>query len=300
MSGPLPLLGLRAFVEVGRNGSMKAAADRLGVTPGAVSQQVKALESRLAAKLFERRNRELRLTPNGTRLLANVGDAFDRLETALEEAERPAKPRRSRLVVSTTGSFAANWLVPRLGRFAALYPDTEVEILTGTDLVPVGTGPGDAQIAIRHGLGAWAGLDAIPLLRPRLLPVGTPVLLGNGPPIRTCQDCLLYPLLHDAEAADWRLWFQALGQDHRDPRLGQGSRFGDSVLLTQAAIAGLGLALIRDTYVTDEIGAGRLKIAIDAPWPAEFAYYVVTRPGPRRPQIENFTRWLLTEAIPTG
>ena len=153
MSGPLPLLGLRAFVEVGRSGSMKLAARRIGVTPGAVSQQVKALEARIGLSLFDRLNRDVRLTPDGKRLFGETSAAFDRIEGALEAFGTDRTLRRPAVIVSTTGSFAATWLVPRLGRFTEQHPGVEVEILTSSELVTIGAGPGCADIAIRHGLG---------------------------------------------------------------------------------------------------------------------------------------------------
>lgn len=298
MSGPLPLLGLRAFVEVGRAGSMKGAAAKLGVTSGAVSQQVKLLEARLGLLLFDRHNREVRLTAAGKRLHADVSDAFGRIEVALDQIQRDQTRHRRALVVSTTGSFAATWLVGRLGRFTARHPDIDVEILTSPELVPVGIGPGCADAALRHGLGTWPGLEAVSLLRPRLVPVGSPGLLADGALIGQPSDCLRYPLLHELRSEDWRLWLQAHGADHNDPRVARGSRLADAGLLVRAAVAGQGLALLRDTYVAEEVAAGRLRIALDAPWPARFAYYCVTLPGSdrARPQIARFKAWLLREA----
>src|SRR4051794_17197405 len=120
MRGPLPLTGLRAFAEVGRRGSVKEAAAALGVTPGAVSQQVRLLETRLGATLLERRNREVRPTPAGRRLLEPLGAAFRAIEDALQSVEGGRRSSRIRqtLTVTTGASLAATWLVPRLGRFA--------------------------------------------------------------------------------------------------------------------------------------------------------------------------------------
>jgi LysR family transcriptional regulator, glycine cleavage system transcriptional activator len=298
MSGPLPLLGLRAFAEAGRLGSMKAASRQLGVTPGAVSQQIKALEERLGIQLFKRQNRALQLTTVGERLLVELVEAFGRIETALETINVARADRRARLVVSTTASFAATWLVPRLGRFVAQHPRTDVQIITAQELLSIDDGPGSADLAIRHGLGDWPGLQARPLLQPHLVPVGSPALLAGGPPMSEPMDCLQYPLLHDSLGADWRLWLQAMGVDHRDERVAHGTRFSEAGLLIRAAIAGQGLALLRDTYVADEIAAGRLAIAFDAPWPAKFAYYIVTRADPRsrKPQVVDFSDWLVQEA----
>jgi LysR family glycine cleavage system transcriptional activator len=295
MSGPLPLLSLRAFVEVGHTGSMKHAAVRLGVTPGAVSQQIKGLEIRLGFPLFERFNRELRLTAEGRHLLDDLSEPFRMIEHALDRVETR---HRTSLLVTTTGAFAATWLVPRLGRFTERHPDIEIRIHTGQALVPLGSNPGDADIAIRHGLGDWPNLSAEPLLRPQLFPVGSPKLLAGGPPICKPRDCLDYPLLQDEHAGEWSLWLHAMGCESSDPRATRGSRFVDSTLLCRAAVAGQGLALLRDAYVRDEIAAGRLRVALDTPWPADFAYYVVTRPGndSRSPRIERFRTWLFEEA----
>jgi LysR family transcriptional regulator, glycine cleavage system transcriptional activator len=297
MTGPLPLLGLRAFVEAGRGLSMQAAARRLGVTPGAVSQQIKLLEARLGVTLFERGNRSVRLTRAGGELLAGVGEAFRQIEDALGAIERGHGRERSSLAVSTTGAFAASWLVPRLGGFTGRHKEIAVEILTTPDLVRVGAGAGTADLAIRHGLGDWTGVSATRLLQPRLLPVGSPGLLAKGPPVTQPGDCLRYPLLHDPESADWRLWLKAMGVADTTLR---GTRFADSTLLARAAIAGQGLALLRDTYVMDEIAAGRLQVALDAPWPAQFAYYVVTARGPRSPAVKAFSDWLMAEAAEEG
>jgi LysR family transcriptional regulator, glycine cleavage system transcriptional activator len=302
MAGPLPLLGLRAFAESGRALSMKAAAHRLGVTPGAVSQQIKLLEARLGVALFERGNHTLLLTQAGRDLLAGVGAAFEQIEQAFQAATHDEAGRQPALTVSTTGAFAAAWLVPRLGAFVARHPGISVQILTTQELVSLEAGAGRADVAIRHGLGDWPRAKAIPLLRPRLLPVGSPGLLAKGPPIRRPADCLRYKLLHDPLAADWHLWLRAMeGTDGALPEraakdASRGTRFADSVLLMPAAVAGQGLALLRDTYAMDEIAGGRLEVAFDAPWPAQFAYYVVTARGDLPPRVQAFRQWLLSEA----
>jgi LysR family glycine cleavage system transcriptional activator len=290
------LLGLRAFAEAADALSMQAAAARLGVTAGAVSQQIALLERRYGVRLFERRHRSLALTAAGRRLRDGLGDAYRRIQAASDALARDASSRASTLRVSTTASFAASWLAPRLGRFTARYPRVDIQLMTGDELVPIGAGGVD--VAIRHGLGRWPGLVATPLLRPRLLPVGSPALLAQGPPIRRPADCLRYRLLHDAAAADWRLWFEALGEDGDDPRLARGTRFANATLIVRAAAAGQGLALLRDVYVTDELRDGRLAVALEHRWPAHFAYYVVTAPTARarHAPVARFTAWLSEEA----
>ena len=288
----LPLLGLRAFAEVGRLGSIKEAAAALGVTPGAVSQQIKLLEARLGVSLLARGNREVRLTATGAHLHAPLAAAFLQIDETVAAAMQHRPPRQS-LTISTTASFAAAWLVPRLGRFTAQHSEIELRIETNLRLIDLAREPVD--VALRHGLGDYPGLHVEKFLSLRLVPVGSPELLRDGPPIERPADCLRFPLLHDAHRADWPLWLKAHGVT--DERARNGASFSDDLLLVQAAASGQGLALVRDIYVEQEVQAGRLAVALDAAWPSPFAYYLVTRPAlARSEKVLAFRDWLLREA----
>ena len=291
MPDPLPLLNLQAFSEAGRLGSFKAAATALGVTPSAVSQRIKQFEEQLGVALFERSARKVRLTAEGARFHAAIARAFSSMEHAVEElADRN---QRISLTVSTMPSFAASWLVPRLGRFTEQHPDIEVRVeATAT---PVNLKRDGVDIAIRHGLGKYPGLKSRKLVAPVLLPVASPTVLRKGDPIRKPEDCLAYPLLHDGNRKDWDLWLRALGCE--DDRVAHGPSYEDDFLLLKAAVAGQGIALIRDIYAAEELEAGRLQIAYDAPWPASFAYYLVTTPEVSRShKVTVFMSWALAEA----
>jgi len=292
------LIGLRAFAEVGRRGSVKDAAAELGVTPGAVSQQVKLLETRLGATLFERRNREVRLTPAGRRLLKPLAAAFETIEEAVEtfEGHRRSRRHKQTLTVTTGTSLAATWLVPRLGRFTERNPQIELQLETTSRLVDLRRETG-IEVALRHGLGDYPGLVATPFLTPRLVPVCSPKLLAQGPEILQPADCLHFPLIQDADRADWALWFRAHGVRGRDGQARQGPSMADDLLAVRAALAGQGLALVRDVYADEEIATGRLVMALNRPWPTPFAYYFVTRPeAVNRPNIAAFRAWILKEA----
>ncbi|HLI11613.1 MAG TPA: transcriptional regulator GcvA [Alphaproteobacteria bacterium] len=292
MGRPLPLVSLRAFAETGRLGSMKNAAETLGVTAGAVSQHVKLLEARLGMSLFERRNRELRLTSAGRRLLKPLTQSFARIEEAWALAERK-RPGRDTLTVSTTASFAASWLVPRLGRFARRHPDIELRIETTSRLVDLRRDHVD--VALRHGLGNYPGSVSIKFLCPQLVPLCSPKLLDRGPPVRAPRDCLAYPLLQESDRADWTLWLRSHGVV--DPRASRGPSFTDDLLLVQAAVAGQGIALVRDIYGAEELASGRLVRVLELPWPMRFAYYIVMQPDrARQRKIAAFRTWLMDEA----
>lgn len=194
-------------------------------------------------------------------------------------------------------AFAATWLVPRLGRFTLAHPRIEVSLQTTPELVVVGRGHGCVDVAIRHGLGVYPGLESVRLLQPRLVPVGSPGLLAAAHPIRSPADCLRLPLLQDADGMDWVLWMRALGVDDPEGRAALGPRLGDDHLRIRAAASGQGLALVRDTYAADDLFAGRLAIVLEAPEATAFAYWFVTRPGDdQRPEVAAFKTWIMGEA----
>ena len=216
MAKSLPLAALHTFVEVARCASMKQAADQLCISPGAVSQHVRNLEDRLAVRLFERTGRELELTGTGRALFDQLAGGFNEIEAAWANVHG-ANRRIVRLAVTTTASFANTWLVQRLGAFNAAYPEIEITVETRAQLVDLRRDYVD--VAIRHGLGHYPGHASFRIWTPELWPVCSPRLLDPARPIATPADCLSYPLLQDADRADWALWLRAQGiEDARAPR----------------------------------------------------------------------------------
>lgn len=207
MGAVLPLLALRAFVETARHGNLTRAAAAMGVTPGAVSQQLRALQARTGGVLFQRFSHGMRLTPEGEQVYPGLRQAFEQITASLAQLE--AINARQTLTVSTEPSFAATWLVPRLGQFSASHPQVEVRVEATALLTDLRRERID--VAIRHGLGDYPGLDVQALMAPPLIPVASPRLLAEGPEIREAIDCLAYPLLQESERNDWRLWLRAMG-----------------------------------------------------------------------------------------
>ncbi|MFD1881636.1 LysR substrate-binding domain-containing protein [Paracoccus pacificus] len=286
----IPLTLLETFVAVARAGRMREAADIMSLTPGAISQRVRELEELAGHRLFNRTQTGVTLNAAGQSLFAALDEPFQRINDARRGLERPAAHR---VRVSTMASFASNWLVPRLSRFSDSHPGIDVELETDGRLVDLRREPVD--LAIRHGLGDYPGLISDPLVAPELIVVASPSLLKARAPIRRPADCLGFPLLHDTERADWRLWFQAHGVQVPD-RI-EGLSFSEDHLMVKAAVAGQGLALVRDTYADDDLRAGRLVRAISVRWPTRFAYYVVrTAEASQRPAVARFQEWLLKEA----
>lgn len=277
---------MRAFEAAARLASFKRAAAELHVTPGAISHQVRALEDALGTKLFVRLHRALRLTEAGARYLPAVGSAFD----ALDAATRALGPKRggARLRVSVLPSFAASWLVPRLGAFHARHPRIDLALHSSAALADLSRDPVD--LAIRYGSGDYPGLHVEPLMRDAIAPVASP-RLGLAKP----EQLRRYPLLHDGATSGWRDWLAAAGVRGVDPE--RGLVFDDSAQLVQAAVSGHGVALARLRLADADLRAGRLVQPFARAAPAPFAYFVVCLPQrAEEPAIRAFRRFVKREA----
>lgn len=286
---------LQTFVTVARLGSMKAAAEAMAITPGAISQRIRDLEGLSGERLFVRQRSGVMLSQAGTRLFASLDEPF----AAIGAVERSlGRQVTNRVLVSTAGSFAETMLVPRLGEFTRANPDIEVAI--DIDSRPADLRRGPVDLAIRHGLGDDPGLESIWLAAPPMIVIASPALLAGGPPIATPADCLHYPLLQDVARADWPLWFAAQGIDA--PAADRGPAFIYDQLIVRAAVVGQGLGLVREVYAQDELRAGRLVQVLETRWPSRFAYYVVTHPRAlARPAVRRLRDWLVevfTKAVP--
>jgi LysR family transcriptional regulator, glycine cleavage system transcriptional activator len=283
-----PLSSLRAFEAAARHLSFTRAAAELHVTQAAVSHQVKALEDWLGLKLFRRQNRNVFLTEAGQAYLPAVREAFD----GLAEATRRLRQRdgQAKLVVSVTLSFAAKWLMPRLGRFRRLHPEIEF-MIDATDRI-VDLGREEVDVALRYGAGSWPGLVARPLLKEELFPACSPALAAA---LRRPEDLAKHTLLHDEMRQDWRMWLLAAGVKGVDPT--RGPTFTNSAMCVQAAIDGEGVVLGRSALVAADLAAGRLVRPFAVRLPTEYAYYVVHTPrAGELPRVKAFVEWLLAEA----
>jgi LysR family glycine cleavage system transcriptional activator len=293
MTTQLPSLNaLRAFEAAARHLSFKAAGSELHVTPGAISQQIKALEDELGVPLFRRLTRAIVLTAHGQALRPKVVQAFQLLEAAVA-AVRPAS-RPGVLTVSTFPSFAAKWLVPRLGRFAASHPSIDVRISATPGLVDFRAD--EVDLAVRQGRGSWPGLESVLLLHAELFPVASPALLEGAHPLREPADLRHHTLLHSNRGdAEWRLWLGAHQVQGVDPT--RGPRFSDDALALEAAMEGQGVAISRDILVAGDLAAGRLVRPFPQQMPDWFGCYVVYRPErAEEPHIAAFREWIVEEA----
>ncbi|MEW6639361.1 MAG: transcriptional regulator GcvA [Pseudomonadota bacterium] len=290
-SGLPPLNALRAFEATARHLSVKAAAEELHVTPGAVSQLIKTIESHLGVRLFTRGRRGMLLTDIGQSYLPPIRNA---LRQIVEASRRVATAADTGLLtVSVTPFFASAWLVPRLKGFQDAYPDIDLRVVTSNTLADFHRDGVD--VAIRHGLGRYAGLASDRVVSVEIVPVAAPTLVERLGRPATPAALTRWPLVHDAERKGWQLWFQAQGLAEIPPP--RGPSFDDSALLLQAVRAGQGAGLLPAALIAGDVAEGRLQRLADTTMLEAFAYYLVY-PDERSaaPKIAAFRRWILDAA----
>jgi LysR family glycine cleavage system transcriptional activator len=291
-----PLNALRAFEAAARHLNFSRAADELSVTPGAVSQQIQNLEDYVGAALFKRTPKGLLLTDAAQTALPALREAFDRLAEAASLLTAAVDGRR--LTLTAAPSFAAKWLVPRLGKFEEAHPQVDVWLSAGMDIVDFATG--EVDLAIRYGSGRYPGLEVTRLLSETVIPLASPELLATTP-LDDPADLARHILLHDGSpdaddsCPDWAMWLAARGIKTVDGN--RGPRFNQSSLVIEAAVNGRGVALAKQTLAQADIDAGRLVAPLQIATAVDFAYYVVhPKTKGRLPQVKAFVSWITQEA----
>lgn len=248
----LPLNALRAFAAVYAHGGIRAAARELGVAHSSIHRHLAELNAWMGVPLFAETagRRGLGLTAQGETLgkaaLAGLGDI-----AAAVDVLREAKSARA-VTLSTTPSFAARWLLPRLPSFEQRHPGIEVSVVVNQKLDDLDAGGID--LAVRMGAGPWPGTRCEPLMDDALYPVASPALLAHA---RRPPDLSGARLLHDRDPqASWETWRRLHGPVALDVR--RGPRFASSDLLLRAAQQGQGVALARHRLAADDVAAGTL------------------------------------------
>ncbi len=277
-----PLNALRAFESAARHLNFRLAAEELGVTQGAVAQQVRGLEARLAEKLFERLPRGLALTEAGRRFNAPLRRAFRLIEEAVDELSSERQ-----VVVSVTPSFASKWLVPRLPNLTDRHPDITVKIDARERLADF---KGDrVDIAVRQGRAPFGpDLTSTPLFSSAFVPVSSPELARQ---ITRPADLLDHVLLNDTHGL-WPLFLERLGLAGK-PRV---MSFSQTSLAIDAAASGQGIALAQEPLVASELSAGRLVRPLPDVLIEDLGFHVVTPAKPRHPELVAMMKeWLLSQ-----
>lgn len=292
-----PLRSLHAFEAAARHGSFKAAAAELGVTPTAVSHQIRLLEETCGRPLFQRRPRPLVLTSAGARLFPALRNGFDVLAGAIAALSEP--DARGPLRVTSPSAFASRWLVPRLPKWREANPMVPLEII-GTDAV-LDLRSGAADVAIRYARRPPLDFAAREICRDTYFPVCSPALLANeGGAIQRVADLLRFPLIHfdwmrrDPDAPTWRQWLATARSI--DPDLDADKvwdlSFREEIHAIDAVVAGQGVAICSDIVVSRELNSGALVKAHPLSLPG-YGFYVVSMPlSARAATIESFSAWM--------
>ena len=295
----LPFAALRAFEAVVRLNSFSSAADELGVSQSAVSQHVRVLEDWTGQRLLVRGARASNPTDEGRRLSEAIAEGLGQIGEICQDLRSRSSSGKT-LSVSCLPGFAINWLFPRLIHFDQAHPDISVSI--STDPRPVNFGTGEADVAIRYGMGRYPGLHVQKLLDEALTPVCAPALLNSSLPLRHPPDLSYHTLLIDelkpvgGRLPNWDFWATQLGT--LLPRPARIRRFGQSNMVVQAAIEGLGVALGRDALVMDALTDGRLVRPFELPpVPSDYAFwFVCPEAALERPPIRAFHDWVFAQA----
>jgi LysR family glycine cleavage system transcriptional activator len=290
------LTALRAFDAAARHLSFIKAGAELFVTPGAISQQVRALEDQLGVKLFRRLTRGVLLTDAGQRYAKAIARIFDDIAVATRDVKRHSSV--AELKVSTGASFAARWLIPRLGLFRHANPKIVLRVIADNRLTDFATE--DVDLAIRFGPGDWPDLVTEFLFREDIFPVCSPKLLDGPVPLQRVEDLTRHTLLDDETDEvyldlTWEHWLHEVGAD--DVRPPPGVRFTYSHMALQAAVAGQGVALGTSVLAADDLAIGNLVRPLAESAASRFAYYFVCpQDAVERPKIKAFRGWITGEA----
>ena len=287
------LNGLRAVESVARCGSLVKAAEELGVSASAVSQQIGRTEAQLGRAIFQRTGTGLALTGFGAEFCTRLTTGFQELGRAVALADETSS---NVLVVSVAPAFASRFLVPRLARFNQRHPEIKLRIDASTGLVDLDHT--DVDLAIRMGDGTWPGVRAELLLAQEVFPVCAPALAAK---LREPADLAHLPVIADESTMiSWERWFEAAGLQKPFPVQRAGPSFTDPILGIDAAVGGQGVALAWQLLSADALADGRLVAPFGITVASGLGYYLVSskmdRPGRK---VRDFTTWLREEVAAT-
>jgi len=294
MLKPLPpLSALRSFEAVARRLSFSKAAEELHVSPGAVSQQISALEDRLGTRLFNRTKRSVALTDAAMRMLSDIQAGLELLSRAI--TTRATTPGVGALTISVAPSFASKWLLPRLSGFYEQHPDIDLRVLATVGLADFAQDGVD--LAIRLGHGRYRGLHVEPLFPEALTPLCSPALLKRKGALKKPDDLRKFRLIHDTsipgagERGAWEQWLHLAGA--KDLSAQRGTKFSLAELAMQAAIDGAGVVLGRLVLAERDLAAGRLVRPFKTVLPLDVSYFLVrANASAPRQEILSFRDWL--------
>ena len=286
-----PLGAIRVFAVAARYGNFKRAAAELGVTPTAVSAQIKSLETYLGCALFERHAQSVVLNAAGQQFSEACDAMFSRLDRAVQDVRQTAS--RPSITVGVGALIGSQWLSRRLFSFWQRFPETGLHLQYSPGGVEFSDGQTDMMLA--WGDGRWPGLVSEPLLQFRTSPVISPDLLAEKPELCAPADLLDLPLLHWKDQFDWLEWFAAMGVDTGGHL--PGVVIDDSSVLLRAVLSGQGVSLGLLPLIRGELQSKQLIRPFGNDFKPSRAYHLVYPPDAmNQPQLKAFRDWITDEA----
>lgn len=290
---------LQAFEAAARHGNFTKAAGELNLTQSAVSRQVKALEEQLGVLLFERVRKRVLLSDTGRQLLPSVKRLLAQSEEIVLRAKASGGSTEV-LSIATLPTFASRWLLPRLPQFKQRHPGIAINVASRTE--PFDFSAEDFDLAIHYGQPVWAHATCTYLCSETILPVACPQTIRSCA-IERPENLGDKPLLHLATRPKlWAEWFEQNGISGNGAY--RGDRFDQFSMIIEAAVRGLGFALLPIYLIETEIAAGRLQIVVKRPMSTDNSYYVVLPEGNQEGALARaFKLWLLEQvetAAPTS
>lgn len=290
-----PMNSLVAFEAAARQLNFTHAAQELGVSREAISRHIRNLENHLGAKLFHRLHRTLELTEAGRDFEPTVRHSLEAVARASEILRRAGQPNR--IMVATTIAIASFWLTPRLPRFRARSPDSEIRMTVSDrpmDMVADGI-----DVGLRYGDGHWPGLSATRLFDTDTFPVCAPDYLKGAPPLKAAPDLRDQTLLNldgDAHSSEDWVWWLA-GNDVAMPPTGHMLGFDNYANVIQAAVDGQGVALGFGHIVDELLSSGQLIRPLDRALSKGYSVYLVVPTGTTlSANSRDFFNWVIAEA----
>jgi LysR family glycine cleavage system transcriptional activator len=304
-----PLSTFHTFEAAARHLSFRKAADELNVTPSAVSQQIKKLESYLGVELFQRSSNTMQLTEHGVSMIPSVREGLECFVTGVESTRRALSLS---LNVSAPPSFATNWLVHHVAEFSAAHPNIALRItsnplnIDGPEAFakmanqPIDPLLNEGEVAIRFGNGEYPGYWVEKLFKPEYVLVCSPSLMASETPLRSLRDLRKQVLIHNetvvdvSKRASWHEWMKLAKVRGVDTE--SGPRYSNSVLVHEAVLEGQGVALVIKKYIEADVAAGRLVIPFPITLPSAYSYYIVIpKKDVSKAVVQAFREWIRSQ-----
>ncbi|UHS57606.1 LysR family transcriptional regulator [Agrobacterium vaccinii] len=285
------IVTLQAFECAARHGNFTRAAEELNLTQSAVSRQISDLEAQTGMLLFERIRRRVVLSEAGRKFLPDVQRLLHQSEQLMVRAVTAGASSTS-LSIATLPTFGSRWLTPRLHKFMASRPETVLTV--GSRSQPFDFDEEGFDIAIHYGQPVWAHGTCTFLCNEVIVPVASPALLAMRA-VEHQADMLDGPLLHVSTRPKlWTEWFEMNGL--ASDQAYRGSRFDQFSMLIEAAISGLGFALLPRYLIETELKSGLLQVIFDVPLQTENSYYIALPEGRQDNALARaFQNWLLEQ-----